>query len=482
MDNEAQEAGNTFAIIVGLVIPILDAAELAANALGISAKIANIFGFAGVGGEVGEAESVVLQASSKSGKPVVEIWAKGEDGYARAMTEAEARQLKKDLGNQGELLTNSTSSVLFLPFASKSTAITLYLSNTLTSPGFKKLQNCTSRPGSLRKRMDELYQACAPFLHGPGGANEELLGDFDQVVPGAAEAEPMQPLAVAEASLPMAEAALVQEAAQAQYLAPLPVRPANHADQYFYDLQSLLAEGPAVPWDLGYVSIFGGNYLVDLEAEIPSYNYTRYPGRVVLDEAGPSNVMQYESGGPLEGLPPLEPMPPLTDLPRELELAMGWFRPSEGTLDALTDLEQASFGDPQLVINRIENAFREQYRNGFPAYGGEPLIWQQTFRSPSVGSSPEELAGLFQRDRLLSDGFMQIANREDNTFPFHMISGYTEELQRLPIYEGIAYTWRTASQRLIIDTIPMRRAQTSPVQSWFRLESTYSLLKHLVLL
>jgi hypothetical protein len=106
MDNEAQEAGNTFATIVGLVIPILDAAELAANALGISAKIANIFTFAGVGGEVGEAESVVLRASSMSGEPVVEIWAKGEDGYARAMTKAEAIQLKQDLGNQGELLTN----------------------------------------------------------------------------------------------------------------------------------------------------------------------------------------------------------------------------------------------------------------------------------------------------------------------------------------------------------------------------------------
>jgi hypothetical protein len=107
MDNEAQKAGDTFATIVGLVIPILDVGELAINALGISAKIAKIFRVARVGSEVAEAESMVLRASHKSGKPVVEIWAKGENGYPRPMTKVEAEQLKKDLGSQGELLTQT---------------------------------------------------------------------------------------------------------------------------------------------------------------------------------------------------------------------------------------------------------------------------------------------------------------------------------------------------------------------------------------
>jgi hypothetical protein len=104
MDNAAQKSGDKFATIAGLVIPGLDAVDVA---IGISAKIAEGFEVVSVAGEVGEAEGMVLQASDKSGKPVTEMWAKGDDGHARPMTNAEAEQLKEDLGSQGELLTHT---------------------------------------------------------------------------------------------------------------------------------------------------------------------------------------------------------------------------------------------------------------------------------------------------------------------------------------------------------------------------------------
>jgi hypothetical protein len=122
MDNAAQKAGDEFATIAGLVIPGLDVADAAIEAIGISEKIAEGFELVSVASEGGEAEGMVLRASDKNGKPVTEIWAKGEDGNARPMTKAEAEQLKKDMGSQGELLTHTRPtlySVLFLPFASK---------------------------------------------------------------------------------------------------------------------------------------------------------------------------------------------------------------------------------------------------------------------------------------------------------------------------------------------------------------------------
>src|SRR5258707_138729 len=81
-----QRACDIFATIASLVMPVVDAAE----AIGITAKIAEAFKVEGLAGEVGEAEAMVLRAKDKEGDPVVEIWAKGDDGFARTMTKADA--------------------------------------------------------------------------------------------------------------------------------------------------------------------------------------------------------------------------------------------------------------------------------------------------------------------------------------------------------------------------------------------------------
>ena len=102
MDNAAQRAGDIFATIVFLVIPVVDAAE----SLGITAKIASAFRVVSIASEAGE-EALVLRASDESGKALVEIWAKGDDGSARAMTKAEAETLEADLASEGELLADT---------------------------------------------------------------------------------------------------------------------------------------------------------------------------------------------------------------------------------------------------------------------------------------------------------------------------------------------------------------------------------------
>jgi hypothetical protein len=98
MNNKAQKAGNIFATIAGLIMPLVDGAE----AIGLTAKIAELFRVERIAGEIGE-ETMVLRAIDKEGEPVVEIWAKGDDG-ARAMTKAEAETVKENLDKNGELL------------------------------------------------------------------------------------------------------------------------------------------------------------------------------------------------------------------------------------------------------------------------------------------------------------------------------------------------------------------------------------------
>jgi hypothetical protein len=102
MDNKAQEAGDIFATIASLVMLIVDGAE----AIGLTAKIAEAFKVETLAGEVGEEEAMVLRARDKKGDPVVEIWAKGEDG-ARTMAKAEAETVKENLDKDGELLINT---------------------------------------------------------------------------------------------------------------------------------------------------------------------------------------------------------------------------------------------------------------------------------------------------------------------------------------------------------------------------------------
>jgi hypothetical protein len=160
MDNAAQRAGNIFATIVGLIEPGIEVAEV----IGMTAKIAGAFTVELVGGEIGGEAGAVLRASDESGTPLVEIWAKGPDGRARAMTVEEAETLKGDLADEGELLTTLDlhRTLSALPFASKAIAIVLHLSNT---PSWARFQGSHrlyiwSRGTSEANGQSSLYALC----------------------------------------------------------------------------------------------------------------------------------------------------------------------------------------------------------------------------------------------------------------------------------------------------------------------------------
>lgn len=96
MDNEWQRAGDITATVISLLLPVADAAE----ALGITGKIASMFEVAEAADEGGH----FLQAGEKGTSAYVEIWAKGEDEVPIGMTRAEAETLKEELVERGELV------------------------------------------------------------------------------------------------------------------------------------------------------------------------------------------------------------------------------------------------------------------------------------------------------------------------------------------------------------------------------------------
>jgi hypothetical protein len=323
--------------------------------------------------------------------------------------------------------------------------------------------------------------ADAELLGGPGGLDEE---DFPFDFAGAAnEIEEGPAMAFGEAELPLAEAAPLPEAAQAQYVAVAPVQAAVHADQFIFDFGEAWVEGPPVEEGLGegdvlnYDLILGG----DMELDLPDpFGNPANPEGAVLDEAGPSNPNQYETAGSLDRLPERPPRPPLNDLPRDLDLNFPSYSRGLDNLRGLSNLERASFGDPELAFQRVRAEYQQQYLQGVPTFGGAPLEWEQAARSPE-GLDPAYLAKKFQNDIGLPDDFMVYAKGYEDASAFGKISNYPEALERLPKYEGIAHAWQGYNSRLVRDTVPMRNEVADAI-TWFNQESMYSLLKHLVLL
>ena len=486
MDNAAQKAGDEFATIAGLVIPGLDVADAAIEAIGISEKIAEGFELVSVASEGGEAEGMVLRASDKNGKPVTEIWAKGEDGNARPMTKAEAEQLKKDMGSQGELLTHTRPTLYsFCLLPLRSTAIILYLSNTPSSPGFKDLEECIGIPGSLRKRMDGLpHGACANIGAGPGidpevpgnpnNEDESIFGDLEDIENLAGE-QPIPenvplPLPVVEAPVGAAE--------QAQYLEPFAMQPAQRADHYFEDFTANWEYGPQEE-DLVELNVEDYD-LMGQDDVVFGSNSPRDPVQMVLDEGGPADPQQVQDPGPLDGFNP-PPLPAVDNLPIELMFETGDWEPLQvENFSGLSPEQQLAFanaGSPEDVFGTIMDEWQTKYRAGLPAYDGPPLDWAQLSRI--AGPDVDSLAASFQSRYDLSPEFMRAANGLKNDGDFRGLATFPDDLNQLPSYQGIAYFWRSLGTKL------GRRFQELPItrgRSYFDQERTYSSLKHLVLL
>jgi hypothetical protein len=279
-----------------------------------------------------------------------------------------------------------------------------------------------------------------------------------------------QPLALNEAALPLVEAAPVQEAAPAQYLAAQAVNPASRDDQFLSDLEVAWLDGPAAAQDVG-------------EADISSYDFPTDPGELVLNEAGPSELVLNEAG-------PSDPqafqssggfevpvLPPLNNLPHPMQLRPGSWDICPDHLYGLSDLQQLSFGNAEAGFKAVLDAWRTRYIAGKPAFNGEPLRWLELSRSP--GANPDLLAVTFQTAFKLSDKFMNTANALANGHDFRALGIYSQELNKLPRFEGIAHFWRGTGTKLVVE---VRKMRSTEAPSWFSERGTCSSLKHLVLL
>jgi hypothetical protein len=278
-----------------------------------------------------------------------------------------------------------------------------------------------------------------------------------------------QPLALNEAALPLVEAAPVQEAAPAQYLAAQVVHPATRQDQFLSDLGAAWLDGPAAAEDVG-------------EADISSYDFSTDPGELVLNEAGPSELVLNEAG-------PSDPqafqssggfkvplLPPLNNLPHPIKFKPGSWDICPDHLDGLSDLQRLSFGNAEAGFDTVLDAWGNSYTAGLPAFDGAPLHWLELARSPEA--NPALLAATFQTAFKLSDEFMNTANAMANGRDFRLLSGYPEELNKLPKFEGIAHCWRHTNNPLVRAV----RLMPDGAKSWFDNQRTCSSLKHLVLL
>lgn len=102
MGGTVQRAGDTFADLVHLLMPLVDDIV---RAPGIGAKVASVFNVE----KLADGSGYILRAGKEEAEPVVQIWAAAEDGAAKAMTELKAVILKQDLATQGKLVAGTGS-------------------------------------------------------------------------------------------------------------------------------------------------------------------------------------------------------------------------------------------------------------------------------------------------------------------------------------------------------------------------------------
>ena len=101
MGSGVQRAGDTFADLINLLIPLVDIVK----GPGIGANIASIFNVE----QLTDGSGYILSAGKEEAGPLAQIWGAAEDGSAKAMTETNAIILKEDLAIQGKLVAHTRS-------------------------------------------------------------------------------------------------------------------------------------------------------------------------------------------------------------------------------------------------------------------------------------------------------------------------------------------------------------------------------------
>jgi hypothetical protein len=101
MGSGVQRAGDTFANLVNLLMPLVNIVK----GPGIGANIVSVFNVE----KLTDGSGYILSAGKEEAAPLVQIWGVAEDGSAKAMTEANAIILKEDLAIQGKLVAHARS-------------------------------------------------------------------------------------------------------------------------------------------------------------------------------------------------------------------------------------------------------------------------------------------------------------------------------------------------------------------------------------
>jgi hypothetical protein len=239
-----------------------------------------------------------------------------------------------------------------------------------------------------------------------------------------------EPLAANEAQPPLVEAAPVEAAVQAQYVAPQAVQPAAHADLFWDDLGAAGLPAAHDPGDANLflydfpvylevdeAEIFNQDLPIDLEmddADLFDFDMEADDVEMVLNEAGPVNELEFQQHqGPPEGFGPIQPL--LNNLPNPMMFEPGKWEICEENLEGLSYEQHVAVsgaGDPEHMFNMILDEWGLRYRQGLPAFDGAPLEWM--VRSEAPGMTPDFLAAEFQNRVGLSNQFMQTANGNVN--------------------------------------------------------------------
>jgi hypothetical protein len=107
MGSGVQRAGDTFADLVYLLMPLVDIVK----GPGIGANIISVFNVK----KLTDGSGYILSAGKEEAGPLVQIWGTADDGSAKAMTETNAIILKEDLAVQGKLVAGTRSYKSYSP-------------------------------------------------------------------------------------------------------------------------------------------------------------------------------------------------------------------------------------------------------------------------------------------------------------------------------------------------------------------------------
>jgi hypothetical protein len=198
-------------------------------------------------------------------------------------------------------------------------------------------------------------------------------------------------------------------------------------------------------------------------------------------DPGPSSSQNYQQAGSLAGFEALPPDQRLSGLPHPLILEWNTIEPATQRYNRIPggNDRYMTFGQIEIPIARIIREYRVNYEHGIQTFLGSELNnWLQRAHTPGINTAI--LAAEFQQAYNLGRPFMQSVQRE-SSLSFEGSLSLGPEVLNLPRYEGLAHFWGDNRHNTLRNRFSSFFGQGSAVQSWFRIQGMYRLLKYLVL-